>query len=225
MQTQQEKELQELKERLLTMGSRAELAVSQAVEALADRDTELAQEVRDADAAIDRLELEIDEMAVRLLSHAPLASDLRMVLVVMRSSQNLERVADEASKVANRARDLAQQPPLAMVVDVPLMARKVLDMLKRVLDAFVQNDVEAAREVIASDKEIDTINKEFSDRLVQLMTEDSSTIERCLHYLTVVKRLERIADHAKNIAEEVVFMCEAQDIRHASKLGGMGAEG
>jgi phosphate transport system protein len=161
------------------------------------------------------LEIEIDDRAVRLLSHAPLASDLRLVLVIMRAAQNLERIADEACKIANRARDLAGQPALNLVVDIPKMARMVLDMVKRVLDAFVRGDVEAARGVIPMDKRIDQLNKEYAGRLTRLMTEESDAIQRCLQYLTVTKRLERIADHATNIAEEVVFLEDAKDIRHA----------
>ncbi|MCU0771643.1 MAG: phosphate signaling complex protein PhoU [Verrucomicrobia bacterium] len=217
--THHEQELSELKQRLLNMGSRAELAVAQAIEALTNRDADLARRVREGDTAIDQLELEIDDQAVRLLSHAPLAGDLRLVLVIMRASQNLERVADEACKIANRARDLTDEPPLKAAVDIPHIARMVLDMVKRVLDAFVRGDVDEARSLIPLDKEVDALHKEYSERLVGLMTQDPDTIQRCLHYLTIIKRLERIADHAKNMAEEIVFMCEAQDIRHAAKLG------
>jgi phosphate transport system protein len=216
--THHQNELSELKQRLLNMGSRAELAVAQAIQALTHRDADLARQVREGDAAIDQLELEIDDQATRLLSHAPLASDLRLVLVIMRAAQNLERVADEACKIANRARDLSRQPPLTVAVDIPRISRVVLDMIKQVLDAFVRGDVNQARAVIPMDKEVDALHKDYSERLVTMMTDDSGSIERCLHYLTVIKRLERIADHAKNIAEEVVYMRDAQDIRHAGKL-------
>lgn len=215
--THHQNELSDLKQLLLTMGSRAELAVAQAIEALTNRDADLARQVREGDAAIDQLELEIDDRAVRLLSHAPLASDLRLVLVIMRASQNLERIADEACKIANRARDLAERPPLKAVVDIPQMARQVLDMVKGVLDAFVRGDVGEAKAIISRDKRIDALNKEYAERLTRLMSEDSSAIQRCLQYVTVTKRLERIADHATNIAEEVVFLCDAQDIRHSGK--------
>jgi phosphate transport system protein len=216
--THHEQELSDLKQRLLSMGSRAELAVAQAVEALVQRDADLAREVKEGDAAIDQLEIEIDDQAVLLLSHAPLAGDLRLVLVIMRASQNLERIADEACKIANRARDLAEEPPLKVPVDISRMARLVLDMLKQVLDAFVRADIEQARMIIPLDKEVDALHKQYGESLVASMTRDPDCIQRGLHYLTVIKRLERIADHAKNIAEEVVFMREAQDIRHAGKL-------
>jgi phosphate transport system protein len=215
--THHEQELSDLKQLLLDMSSRAELAVTQAIEALVNRDADLARQVREADAVIDQLEIEIDDQAVRLLSHAPLASDLRLVLVIMRTAQNLERIADEAGKIANRARDLAGQPALKPVVDIPQMARQVLEMMKGALDAFVQGDVKAAEAVIPRDKAIDALNKEYAERLTRLMIEDSSTIQRCMQYITVTKRLERIADHATNIAEEVVFLCEAHDIRHSGK--------
>lgn len=216
--THHEQELSDLKERLLTMGSRAENAVALAVESLINRDADLAQQVREGDTAVDQLEVEVDDRAVRLLSHAPLARDLRLVLVIMRASQNLERIADEAAKIANRARVLAEQPPLQIEVDISRMARKVLDMLKRVLDAFVRGDVEEAKAVILQDKDVDALYKQYGESLVASMTEDSTSIHRALQYLTVIKRLERIADHAKNIGEEVVFMRDAQDIRHAGKV-------
>lgn len=222
--THHEQELSELKQRLLTMGSLAENAVSGAVEALLNRDAALAREVRDGDAAVDQLEIEVDDRAVRLLSHAPLASDLRLVLVIMRASQNLERIADEAAKIANRARALAEQPPLQVEVDISRMAREVLDMLKRVLDAFVRGDTDEAKAVIQQDKAVDALHKQYSETLVSSMKADAALIHRALQYLTVIKRLERIADHCKNVAEEVVFLRDAQDIRHGGKATADGSE-
>lgn len=218
MQTHHDKELSDLKQHLLNMGSRAELAVAQAIEALTNRDVDLALRVREGDVAIDQLEVQIDDQAVRLLSHAPLASDLRLVLVIMRSSQNLERIADEACKIANRARHLAKEPQLKVAVDISRMANRVLDMIKKALDAFVKSDVEGARAIIPLDKEVDALNKQYAEALITTMMQDPGSIQRGLQYLTVIKRLERIADHAKNIAEEVVFLGEAHDIRHAGKV-------
>ena len=210
-----EHELVELKELLLNMASHAEAAVRQAVEALMSRDYDLALRVRVDDTVIDRFEVEVDEMAIRLLSKAPLASDLRLIAVTMKISQNLERVGDEATKIANRARDLSQEPPLKLAVAIPKLADMALPMLKSSLDAFVNQDPAAARALIPQDKQVDALNKEIHQQLAEQMIEDPETITRCLHLMVAAKSLERIADHAKNVAEEVVYLCEAEDIRHS----------
>lgn len=214
MQTHHDKELSDLKEKLLTMASHAESAVTRAVQAVVNRDETLAQQVRADDSILDKYEVAVDEMAVALLAKAPLASDLRLVVMVMKISQNLERVGDEANKIAKRARDLASEPPLKANVDIPKMAQLVLAMLKASLDAFVRRDAVAARALIPQDKEVNALNKQFQNGLIQLMTEDPANIRRCLWMTVVCKSLERIADHAKNVAEDVVYLCEAHDIRH-----------
>ena len=207
-------ELNALKERLLTMASHAEAAVNQSVQALTTRDLDLALRVKDNDSVIDQFEIEIDDLAIHLLAKAPLASDLRFVTVAMKISQNLERVGDEAAKIAKRARDLSKEPPLKLAVDLPKMAGLALEMLKAALDAFVQGDPAAARALIPQDKVVDALHKEIQRRLTAQMTENAETITRSLHLLVAAKSLERIADHATNIAEEVVYLCEAHDIRH-----------
>jgi len=210
-------ELSELKQRLLTMASHAERAVNQALQALVTRDHDLALQVRDDDGILDRFEIEIDELAVKLLAKTRPADDLRLITGAMKISQNLERVGDEAAKIAKRTRDLCQEPPLKVNVDLPRMARLALDMLKAALDAFVNRDPATARNVIPRDLEVDALNKAISRELVRHMTAHTATIPRCLHLMTVSKCLERIADHATNVAEEVVYLCEAQDIRHTGK--------
>jgi phosphate transport system protein len=217
MQTHFEKELAGLKEKLLTMASYAETAVKNAIAALGARDAELAVRVRTNDEMIDALEVEIDDISIHLLAKAPLASDLRLIAVAMKISQNLERVGDEASKMANRARDLAQEAPLKLELGLPNMAQLALQMLKEALDAFVNQDPATARALIPRDKEVDSLNKQISRDLAQQMIESPDTITRCLNLMVISKSLERIADHATNIAEEVVYLCEAQDIRHTGK--------
>ena len=209
--------LDELRQKLLLMGSHAETAVNRAVQSLVQRDTDLAQRVRADDDVIDHFEIEIDEMAIQLLTKAPLASNLRLVTVAMKISQNLERIGDEATKVAKRARDLSQEPPVKINLDLPRMAALALAMVKDALDSFVHCDSAAARAIIPRDKEVDALNKEMHQLLAQHMMENPDTIGRCLHWIVATKSLERIADHAKNIAEEVVYLCEAQDIRHTLK--------
>jgi len=214
-----ENELDGLKQKLLAMASHAETAVNQAIQALVERNYELALQVRQNDKVLDRFEIEIDDLAIHLLAKAPLASDLRLITVAMKISQNLERVGDEAGKIANRARDLSQEAPLKQVVDLPRMASLAVQMLKRALDSFVNQDAAAARALIPQDKEVDLLNKQIHRELAHQMIEDHETIARCLHLMVVSKSLERIADHATNVAEEVVYLCEAQDIRHTGKAG------
>ena len=209
--------LDALRQKILLMASRAETAVNQSVQALVQRDHDLAVRVRLDDEIIDRFEIEIDEMAIVLLTKAPLASNLRLITVAMKVSQNLERIGDEATKIAKRARDLAQEPPVKLNLDVNHMASLALAMVKGALDAFVQRDSAAARAIIPRDKEVDALNKQLHQLLAQHMMANPDTIARCLHWIVATKSLERIADHAKNIAEEVVYLCEAQDIRHTLK--------
>ena len=212
-------ELDGLKQKLLTMASHAEMAVNEAVRALVERNYDLAVKVKDNDDVIDQLELEVDEMAIHLLAKAPLAGDLRFVMVAMKISNNLERVGDEATKIAKRACDLSAEPPVKVTVDLPRMAGLALGMLKASLDAFVNRDATAARAVIPCDKAVDELNKSINNSLADFMVANPDTVKRCLHLITASKSLERIADHAKNVAEEVVYLCDAQDIRHTGKGG------
>jgi phosphate transport system protein len=214
---QLEHDLSTLKNALLTMASHAESAVKEAVDAVAHRDYDLALRVKDGDSIIDRFEVEVDELSIRLLAKAPLAGDLRFIAVSMKISQNLERVGDEASKIAKRARDLSQEAPLKLVVAIPQMAELALTMLHTALDAFVNQDPGTARALIPQDKEVDALNKAIHRQLADQMIQDPETITRCLNLMVVAKSLERVADHAKNVAEEVVYLCEAEDIRHSGK--------
>ena len=206
--------LDELRQKLLTMASHAETAVNRAVQALVQRDHDLALRVKEEDRVIDQFEVEIDEFAIQLLTKAPLATNLRLVTVAMKISQDLERIGDEASKIAKRARDLSLEPPVKINLDLPRIANLAVEMLKAALDAFVNRDPAAARAVIPRDKEVDALNKQIHAALVQHMEENPDTIGRCLHWIVAAKSLERIADHATNVAEDVVYLCEAQDIRH-----------
>ncbi|HUC84122.1 MAG TPA: phosphate signaling complex protein PhoU [Candidatus Acidoferrales bacterium] len=209
--------LEEMRQKLLLMASRAEGAVNDSVQALMQRNHALAMKVRADDDIIDAFEIEIDNMANQLLTKAPLASNLRLVTVGMKVCQNLERIGDEATKIAKRALDLVDEPPVKIVLDLPRLAGLALAMVKESLDSFVERDSVAARAIIPRDKEVDELNREMHQALAQHMMEHPDTIGRCLHWIVAAKSLERIADHAKNIAEEVVYLCEAQDIRHHLK--------
>ena len=217
MATHHEQELAGLKNKLLTMASHAEAALENAIKALVDRDEALAREVKDADDILDQLEIEMDELAVALLSKAPLASDLRLIIVAMKISHDLERVGDETTAIARRAIELNQEPQLKPYVDIPRMASMGLEMLNDALDAFVNGNTEKARAVIPRDQDVDALNKQLHRELASYMVEKPTTISRCLNLMVISKRLERIADHATNIAEEVVYLYEAKDIRHSGK--------
>jgi phosphate transport system protein len=213
-----EQELAALQQTLLAMAVQAETAVNQSIRALVDRDDDLARTVKEQDDALDRFEKEIDERAIELLSKAPLATDLRLITVAMKISQNLERVGDEAVKISKRSLELSREPQLKPYVDLPRMAKLALEMLRQALDAFVHSRSDQALEVIPQDKPVDELNRQLHRELVSFMVEDPATISRCLNLMVISKSLERIADHAKNIAEEVVYLREARDIRHP-KLG------
>ena len=214
-----ETDVDALRQNLLLMASRAENAVNQSVQALVQRDYDLAERVKADDDAIDIFERDIDGMAIRLLTRAPLATNLRFITVAMKAAQNLERIGDEATKIAKRAAALSQEPPIKLNLDIVRMAQLSIEMVKAALDAFVQQDSAAARALIPRDKEVDAMNLEIHDRLARHMMENPDTIARCLNWIVAAKSLERIADHAKNIAEEVVFLCEGADIRHPGIIG------
>lgn len=213
-----EHELVGLKEKLLTMASHAEGAVTKAIQALTERDDELARRVAADDVIVDQLEIEIDELSIQLLSKAPLATDLRLITVAMKISHNLERVSDEATTIARRSMELSLEPQLKPYVDIPRMAGMALEMLKDALDAFVNRDPAKARAIIPRDKEVDMLNKQLHRELSSYMVERPSTISRCLNLMVISKSLERIADHATNVAEDVVYLYEARDIRHAGRI-------
>jgi phosphate transport system protein len=218
MQKHFDEELAAFKEKLLMMGSYAESAVSQAVLALTNRNEKLARQVQENDDIMDQFEIEIDDMAINLLSKAPLATDLRLITVAMKISQNLERVGDEATTISRRAVELSLEPALNAHIDIPGMAGLAIALLKESLDTFVNKDPEKARAIIPRDKEVDAINRQIYRLLSEYMVENPGAVSRCLNLLTVAKSLERVADHAANIAEEVVYLCEARDIRHEAKM-------
>jgi len=212
-----ESELAVLKEKLLIMASQSEAAVNRAIKALLKRDDDLARRTKEEDSVIDHLEMEIDDAAIKLLEQSPAVFDLRFITMAMKISHNLERVGDEATTISSRVLDLSQEPPLKLQVDIPRMASLALAMLKESLDAFVHRAPAKARSVIPRDEEVDALNKQLHGELARHMAEQPETISRCLNLMVISKSIERIADHATNIAEEVVFLYEGRDIRHAGQ--------
>lgn len=207
-------QLGSLKEKLLVMAGYAEAAVNRAVKALIRRDDDLARQTREEDDLIDGLELEIDDLAVQLLAQRPAPLELRFITMAMKISNNLERVGDEATTISRRVLELSQEPQLPQTAEIPRMASLSLQMLKDSLDAFVHRDAPRARAVIPRDAVVDEMNSRLHRELAALMTHRPSAITRCLNLMVVSKCLERIADHATNVAEEVVYLYEGHDIRH-----------
>lgn len=214
--THYDSEISKLKESLLAMASHAESAVARAMRALVERNDELARQVQVDDNVLDQFEIEIDDTALHLLTKAPLATDLRLITVAMKISQNLERVGDEAVTIARRALDLGTEPQLKPYVDLPRMATMSLEMLRDAITAFINREPEKARSVVPRDQDVDDLNRQLHRELSSYMVERPTTITRCLHLMVISKSLERIADHATNVAEEVVYLYEAKDIRHTA---------
>jgi phosphate transport system protein len=208
-------ELTKLKEALLAMASHAESAVARSMRALVERDDALAQQVVEDDNILDQFEIEVDDIAIHLLAKAPLATELRLITVAMKISQNLERVGDEATAIAKRSLELSREPQLKPYVDLPRMAALAVEMLRDALTAFIERQPDQARTVIPRDKIVDDLNRQLYRELSSFMVERPANISRCLSLMAISKRLERIADHATNVAEEVVYLYEARDIRHA----------
>lgn len=212
-------ELETFRSHLLLMGERSMEQVRLALRALVEGNISLADQVIAADDEIDRLEVSIDDEAIRYMNlRAPVATELRLVIVGMKASHDLERVGDEATSIAKRAVKLSAEPPLKPYVDIPRMATIALEMLRGALDCFLNGDTEKALAIVRRDAEVDLINKQLYRELTSFMIEKPGTISRALELMFISKSIERIADHATNIAEEMVFLAQARDIRHTDEV-------
>ncbi len=213
--TRYEAELGELKAQLLRMGGAVERASEQAIRALVERDSALAQQTVELDTLIDAMDIDVDERVTRLLAlHAPTASDLRLILTAYRISSDLERIGDLATSISERAIELNREPQLKPFIDIPKMAEMSRQMVRDALDAFVREDVELAIRVHRGDDPIDQLNEQIFRELLTFMMEDPATISRALRIIFISKSLERIGDHATNIAEMVIFMAKGKVIKH-----------
>ncbi len=214
-ETQFQKELEELKENLLKMATLVEGTIHDAVQSLVKRDSELANQIFQREKQINEMELKIDEMCLKLLAlRQPLAVDLRFITSAMKIITDLERMGDQAVNIAERALSLNQEPQLKPYIDLPRMAEIAQSMVKDVLDAFVNRDVQLARSVCERDDLVDGLNDQVVRELLTYMMSDPKTITRAVHLMIVARCLERIADHATNIAEDVIFMVAALVIKH-----------
>ena len=212
---QYERELQDLGDRILFLGGTVEEMIARAMQALVDRDSDLARRVIESDRTVDSGELEIDHMSLHLLAlRQPAASDLRFITTALKIVTDLERIGDLAVNIAERALELNQEPPLKPYIDIPHMAREVSDMVHRALDSFVKRDAVEARAVLQADDAVDDLNVQLFRELLTYMIEEPKNVTRALRITFIAKYLERVGDHATNIAQMVIFMSEGRDVRH-----------
>jgi len=211
-----QEELELLKERLLAMGGMAEEQVRAAVAALVDRERDLLAEIEAGDEPINRLQVEIDSLAFRLLAlRQPMAVDLRTIVAAIKINSDLERVGDLAVNIAQAAGRYLDHPPVKPLVDLPRMAHIAQRMLREALDSYVRRDTDLAQAVLAQDDDLDALKTQVFRELLTYMFQDPGTIAPSLELILVSRHLERIGDHATNIAEDVIFMVSARDVRHA----------
>ena len=210
-----EEELQALKSRLLNMGAMVEERVHQAIQALMERRPDSTDKIIAGDQDVNDLKIEIDDRCLKLLAlQQPMATDLRLITAAMKINSDLERIGDQAVNIAENAAKVLVHPPLKPLLDLPRMAEMAERMTRDSLDAFVRRDSDLARNILARDDEVDQLKDQVFRVLLTYMMADPATIERALGLILVSRNLERIADHATNIAEDVIFLVEAKDVRH-----------
>ena len=215
MQRHFHEELDALKQTLLAMGGLVEDQIRRVMTALLERDGDLAQEVIDRDKQVNAYDVEIDEKCVELLAlYQPTAGDLRFITTAMKIVTDLERIGDQAVNIAQRALELNSEPQLKPYIDLPRMAEKAQRMVKESLDAYVGRDTELARRVCAEDEDVDALKEQIFRELLTFMMADARTIPRAIRLILISRFLERVADHATNIAEMVIYMVESKMVRH-----------
>ena len=215
MQRHFHEELEALKQTLLAMGGLVEDQIRRVMRALLERDDVIAQEVIDRDRQVNTYDIEVDEQCVNLLAlHQPAAGDLRFITTAMKIVTDLERIGDQAVNIAQRALELNREPQLKPYIDLPRMAERAQRMVKESLDAFVARDTELARRVCGEDAEVDALKEQIFRELLTFMMEDARTIPRAIRLILISRFLERVADHATNIAEMVIYMVESKMVRH-----------
>jgi phosphate transport system protein len=214
-----EEELKKLREEILYMGGLVEDQIQKAVKSLVDRDSEMAQIIIERDHEVNRLDVEIDDLCIRLLAlHQPAGKDLRFITTGLKVTTDLERIGDMSVNLCERALELNQEPQLKPYIDIPRMARIAQRMIRESLDAFVREDTDLALKVCKDDEEIDQLNSQIFREVISFMIEDPHTINRAMKISSISKYLERMADHATNIAEMVIFMAKGKRIRHMKEL-------
>jgi|SRR5262245_2280603 phosphate transport system protein len=214
-----QEELEQLKTRLLEMGGLAEEQVRIAIKGLVDRDHDHIDRVLTSDEPLNALHIEIDNRCFTLLAlFQPMAADLRAIVAAVKINTDLERVGDLAVNIAEAARRYVQRPPVKKLIDIPRMAGIAQSMLRDALDAFVRRDMQLARQVLNEDDKLDDLKTQIFRELLTYMLQDTSTIEPSLELILISRHLERIGDHATNIAEDVIFIVSARDVRHHADM-------
>jgi phosphate transport system protein len=209
-------DLDRVRQMLLKMGGLVEGMVARATQALLDRNNDAATGVIEGDREVDHMEIEIDEATQSLLGRKqPVSVDLRFLVAVMKINSDLERIGDSAVNIAQSILQLNDHPPLKPYIDLPHLSQLVQDMVRKSLDAFVNKDTALAIEICKSDDAVDGLYKQIFRELLTYMIEDPKTVTRALHLLLLARNLERIADHATNISEDVIYYVEGRDIRHS----------
>ncbi len=217
---QYETELRKLRDMLLLMGAKVEEMIANSMRALVERDSALAREVIGDDREINRIELEVDDACMRILARRhPVASDLRFITIALKIVTDLERIGDLAVNIGERVIELNQEPPLKPYADLPRMAETAQAMVRKALDAFVSRDASSAESVIERDGELDAFYADTFRVLLTYMMEDPRNIYRATRVQSIAKYLERVGDHATNLAEMVIFMVGGTDVRHATSIG------
>jgi phosphate transport system protein len=210
-----DRELENLKQDLLRMAALAETAVGKSLVSVTNRDSDLAREVIIDDITLNRMELAIEEQAFKLLAlRQPVATDLRLTVAAMRIATELERIGDQAVNIAERALELNSRPPLELPIDIKVMADIALGMVRTSIEAFVNQDPKLALQVCQRDVEVDILDDEYIQKLLDSMIKESRWVTRLHHFIIIVRNLERIADLATNIAEDIVFIVEGRVIKH-----------
>ena len=210
-----DKELTDLKNRLLHMAAIAEKQIDRVIQKLVQRDAAVAEVVRKEEEDLNRYQLEIDELALKLLAtQQPVAIDLRFIVTATRINSELERIGDLAINIAENVEVLLASPPLKPLIDIPRMADLARQMVRQSLHAFVRDDALLAQSVITSDDEVDALKDQIIRELLTYMMSDPRTIERALALILIARHLERIADHATNIAQDVIYLIQGRDVRH-----------
>jgi phosphate transport system protein len=211
--------LEELKEQLLVMAGLAEQSIQRAIEAYRVRDLSICDLVNRSELAINRLEREIDQAALDLLAmEQPMAIDLRFILSVIKINADLERVGDAAKSISDRVRSMEQMPQADLPVDIPRMAELATEMVRKSLQSFIEGDAELARSILTMDDAVDAMNRAAYKALTKVMEEQSHLAPQALNALMISRALERVADHATNIAEDVIFWVQGADVRHHKSL-------
>ena len=214
-----EHQLSEIREQLLMMSGLAERNLSVAMKALVERDDKLCDVVEAEDTQIDQLEIHIDELVIVFMStHGPIARDCRLMLAASKIASNLERIGDQATTIVRRTRELNKEPLLKPLIDIPMMADLASEMLRDSITAFVDSNNELAVEIVARDRSVNDLNRQVAKDLTIAMQDNPKAVPRAINLLTIAKALERVADHATNIAEEVFYLNRGEDIRHEKAI-------